>query len=182
MLKLGDNDVRGLRVCVARRRARRYGIRVRGDGTVSVTVPSPGGTLRAASQFLEEQWAWIVEARARMLERVAASPKPQPPGRMDVLLLQALLSGLMDKWCALLGETGVTWKTRSMKTRWGVCNYNRRRITFAEMLAGQEVAQVEYVVVHELTHLQAHGHGPDFWALMDRRLPDWRERRRALKS
>ncbi len=182
MLGLGNNVVRGLRVCVARRRARRYGIRIRGDGTVSVTVPVPGGTLREASRFLEEQWAWVVASRERVLERAAEHPGPPPPGKMDVLLLQALLSGLMDKWCAILGETGVTWKTRRMKTRWGVCNYVRRRITFAEMLAGQDAAQVEYVVVHELTHLQAHGHGPDFWALMDRRLPDWRERRRALRA
>ena len=50
------------------------------------------------------------------------------------------------------------------------------------MLAGAPRECVEYVVVHELTHLKAHGHGVRFKALMDERLPDWRERRRALKN
>ena len=40
---------------------------------------------------------------------------------------------------------------------------------------------VEYVVVHELTHLRAHDHGPAFKAFMDARLPDWRLRRRRLR-
>lgn len=48
------------------------------------------------------------------------------------------------------------------------------------MLAGQGRDEVEYVVVHELTHLAAHDHGPLFRALMDERLPDWRERRERL--
>jgi predicted metal-dependent hydrolase len=43
-------------------------------------------------------------------------------------------------------------------------------------------AYVEYVVVHELTHLRVANHGSDFKALMDARMPDWRERRKALNA
>ena len=50
------------------------------------------------------------------------------------------------------------------------------------MLAGKPPELVEYVVVHELTHLRVHGHGPAFWLLMSRRLPDWRARRSRLNS
>ena len=39
---------------------------------------------------------------------------------------------------------------------------------------------VEYVVVHELTHLKAASHGPRFYALMDARLPGWKDLRRRL--
>ncbi|MCT6901476.1 MAG: M48 family metallopeptidase, partial [Bifidobacterium sp.] len=39
---------------------------------------------------------------------------------------------------------------------------------------------LEYVLVHELTHLYEHGHGPGFRARMDRYMPDWTERRHRL--
>ena len=101
---------------------------------------------------------------------------------MDIARLQTLLGELHSLWAVRLGEYGVSWKLRRMKTLWGVCNYAKRRITYAVMLAGAPRECVEYVVVHELTHLKAHGHGVRFKALMDERLPDWRERRRALKN
>ena len=44
------------------------------------------------------------------------------------------------------------------------------------------LGSVEYVVVHELTHLRVANHGPEFKALMDERMPDWRERRKALNT
>lgn len=182
MLNEGDNLGDGIAVVVTRRRARRYNIRVHADGTVSLTVPRTGGTLHEATTFLESQWGWVLRARERALAREAVRPPEADPMPLDVLMLQALLDSLMSQWTRRLGEAGVTWKLRRMKTRWGVCNYVKRQITFAEMLAEKPRDQVEYVVVHELTHLKAHGHGPAFWALLGAQLPDWEERRRALNG
>jgi predicted metal-dependent hydrolase len=39
----------------------------------------------------------------------------------------------------------------------------------------------DYVIVHELCHIQQMNHGPRFWALVNKTVPDFRERRRALK-
>ena len=69
-----------------------------------------------------------------------------------------------------------------MKSLWGSCHWRRRRITYNTELALAPRELVEYVVVHELTHLQAHDHGPRFHALMDERLPDWAARRRRLNK
>ena len=103
-------------------------------------------------------------------------------GFEDRIALSAVLGGLMREWTERLSESGVSWGIRSMKTRWGVCNYVKRKITFAEMLFGQDRALVEYVVVHELTHLKAHDHGPYFKFLMSSRLSDWQERRKRLNG
>lgn len=99
---------------------------------------------------------------------------------IEAAQLQSLLSELHETWADRLGEPATTWKTRRMKTRWGVCDYARRRITYSLMLAGTPRELVEYVVVHELTHLKTHGHGPEFQALMDARLPEWRTLRKRL--
>ena len=50
------------------------------------------------------------------------------------------------------------------------------------MLALKPRELVEYVVVHELTHLKVHNHGAAFKALMDARLPNWRSLRRRLNA
>jgi hypothetical protein len=39
---------------------------------------------------------------------------------------------------------------------------------------------IDYLILHELCHLRVHNHGPSFYRLMDKCLPDWRERRERL--
>ena len=174
----GENDIGGVPVLAVRARAKRMIVRVKPDGSVRLTVPLWRATLAQAAEFLESKWSWVLAARARALAN------PPPPERAvspeEAMELRALLDALHREWSARLGEPDVPWKLRRMKTRWGVCNISRRAVTYAAMLAGRPRALVEYVVVHELTHLKAAGHGPRFQALMDARLPDWRARRRAL--
>ena len=74
------------------------------------------------------------------------------------------------------------WRIRRMKTRWGSCNIAARRVWFSLELARKPEPCLEYIVVHELTHLLERGHGARFKALMDGFLPDWRERRKLLNA
>ena len=99
-----------------------------------------------------------------------------------MLLLERLLAELHTLWTARLNEPGVTWKLRRMKTLWGVCHFSKRQITYARQLALKPRELVEYVVVHELTHLKVHNHGAAFKTLMDARLPNWRSLRRRLNA
>ena len=96
-------------------------------------------------------------------------------------LLVGMLGELHGRWAFLLGEPNVTWGLRSMKTLWGSCNWRKRHVTYNLDLAREPRELIEYVVVHELTHLRAHDHGPAFQSLMDVRLPDWRLRRRGVR-
>ena len=96
--------------------------------------------------------------------------------------LKAYLGPLVESWAQKLEEPDVTWQVKEMKTMWGSCGAKRRILLFNLELARVPKECIEYVVVHELTHLKAHGHGPKFKALMDARLPDWRERRRKLEA
>ncbi len=96
--------------------------------------------------------------------------------------LRERLAVMLADWLARLGEGPVKWSVRDMTTEWGSCTKARRTIRFNLRLAQMPPACVEYVVVHELTHLRVLNHGPEFKALMDARMPDWRDRRRRLNQ
>ena len=180
-LKSGENVIDGVPVRVVRRRGRRINIRILDDGTVRLMVPHWWATLAQGAEFLAAKWGWVLDARAHVLARPPAAP-PIEASDLEVLLLERMLTELHTLWTTRLNEPGVTWKLRRMKTLWGVCHFSKRQITYARMLALKPRELVEYVVVHELTHLKVHNHGPAFKALMDARLPNWRQLRRRLNA
>ena len=176
----GANKIDGIPVTVVRRRAKRTIIRVKPGGEVVVTVPPWRATLAEGAAFLASKWEWVLRTRERALTQPA--PVVREPTPEEVAALVSTIGELHSLWCIRLAEANVEWKLRRMKSRWGVCNYVKRRVTYTGMLAGKSRDEIEYVVVHELTHLKAHGHGPKFQSLMDARLPDWRIRRKRLNG
>jgi len=96
--------------------------------------------------------------------------------------LRAALPGLIEKWEPTIGRTVSRWSIRRMKTRWGSCNRETGHICFNLELAKKHPRCLEYIVVHEMTHLLERGHGESFTALMDAFLPDWRSRRDELNN
>lgn len=178
MFRTGRNFIDGIAVDVVRKRVRRINVRVSADGVIHLSVPSWGCTIAEGEAFLRANWKWAVAARAKALARRATAPAPLTPEQVRAFTV--LLAELHAAWCARLGEAGVTWKLRTMKTLWGSCHFRKRHVTYNRELARAPRELVEYVVVHELTHLRAPNHGPAFYALMDARLPGWRALRRAL--
>ena len=74
------------------------------------------------------------------------------------------------------GCAHVEIKYRKMTRTWGVCRPVARTITFNRQLVHQPLAFVEYVVLHELCHLLVPHHNRDFYDLVARHMPDFRER------
>lgn len=69
---------------------------------------------------------------------------------------------------------------RAMKSRWGSCVPAKGRITLNLTLMKKPFPCIEYVAVHELCHLLAAGHGPDFYRLLEQAMPDWRKWKQLL--
>lgn len=96
--------------------------------------------------------------------------------------LASVLDKYMSHWLQRTGEGAVTWSIRRMKTEWGSCTPARRTMRFNLDLVRYPMPYIEYVVVHEITHLRIANHSAAFWALMSERLPDWKLRRKQLNS
>jgi len=96
--------------------------------------------------------------------------------------LKALIPPLIAKWEAIIGVTIAHWGVKKMRTRWGTCNPNARRIWINLELVKKPVGCLEYIVVHEMVHLVERKHNENFIAHMDKLLPEWRSVKDQLNS
>lgn len=73
-------------------------------------------------------------------------------------------------------------KIRSMKTRWGVCNIKSKTVTLNSKLIEYKLEALDYVIVHELSHLVHFNHSTSFWNLVGKYIPNYRQIRSYLKE
>ena len=96
--------------------------------------------------------------------------------------LRTAIPGLVATWEPAIGVSVPRWSIRRMKTKWGSCNRETGHIWFNVELAKKHPLCLEYIVVHEMTHLLERTHGQRFTKLMDKFLPEWRSRRDELNG
>ena len=89
---------------------------------------------------------------------------------------------LIEKWKPIVSVDLSDWGVKRMKTKWGSCSIEARRIWLNLELAKKPIECLEYIVVHELNHLLVRHHNDQFIANMDRFLPNWRTTRDLLNS
>ncbi|NLY72706.1 MAG: M48 family metallopeptidase [Tissierellia bacterium] len=94
--------------------------------------------------------------------------------------LRRLAQELVPSWEEKMGVSVKELGIRKMTTRWGSCNTSVGRVWLSLELAKYEPQVTEYVLVHEMVHLQERGHNKRFYRLMDLYLPDWRQKKKRL--
>ncbi|WP_270804319.1 M48 family metallopeptidase, partial [Aeromonas sp. QDB02] len=94
--------------------------------------------------------------------------------------LKARIAELLPVWEDKIGVKAADWGIKKMKTKWGSCNTQAKRIWLNLELAKKPPECLEYILVHELVHLLERNHNERFKGYMDKLLPDWRERRDLL--
>lgn len=73
-------------------------------------------------------------------------------------------------------------KIRDMKTRWGVCNRKNLTVTLNSNLIKYEIDKIDYVIIHELSHLVYFDHSRSFWTIVSKYCPKYKEIRKQLKE
>jgi predicted metal-dependent hydrolase len=144
---------------------RRYRLEVvEADGPASVGLKGKSklqlkvrpGTDREAREAMLQRWY-----RARLREQVP---------------------GLIAKWEPVVGVSVAECRIKRMKTHWGTCSVEARRIWLNLELIKKPVECLEYILVHEMVHLLERQHTDRFKALMDRFMPKWRQYRDELNA
>ena len=88
--------------------------------------------------------------------------------------LKSLIPEIIEKWEKIIGVKINEWQVKQMKTKWGSCNIEAKRIWLNLELAKKPVHCLEYIIVHELIHLIERHHNDNFLALMNKYLPQWK--------
>jgi predicted metal-dependent hydrolase len=80
---------------------------------------------------------------------------------------------LIMYWCKKIGVDVPEWQVKQMKTKWGTCNIEAKRIWLNLELAKKPLNSLEYIIVHELIHLLERHHNDRFLGFMNKYLPNW---------
>jgi len=96
--------------------------------------------------------------------------------------LSHLLAELTKKYGDLTGYYPKEIKIREMKSLWGSCNVRTKKITYNFTLIEKPLKAVEYVVLHEISHMPYPDHQEGFWDFVSRFMPDWKKRKKLLSD
>ena len=73
-------------------------------------------------------------------------------------------------------------KIRNMKTRWGVCIRKTNTITLNSSLIKYDITKLDYVIIHELSHFIHFDHSKNFWNLVSKYCPNYKQIRKELRD
>lgn len=96
--------------------------------------------------------------------------------------LKEQIPALIDKWENIIGGKVNQWEVKKMKTKWGTCNREAKRIWLNLELAKKPEHCLEYIIVHEMVHFLERNHTEKFVAHMDKFMPQWREHKKELNQ
>jgi predicted metal-dependent hydrolase len=138
-------------------RRRRTVTAYRNGGTIVVLIP--------ARFTRAEEREWV----KRMVDRLDSRERRVRRGDADLAARAEYLAKtyLDDPGGEPVRPASVRW-VGNQQTRWGSCTPSDRTIRLSKRLQGMPSWVVDYVLLHELTHLRVPGHGPDFWSLVER--------------
>lgn len=96
--------------------------------------------------------------------------------------LRRVLDRLIPKVEEKMSISANEYKIKNMKTKWGTCNIDKRRVWINLQLAKKPIECLEYVLVHEMVHLLEKNHTHRFNALVEEFYPTWKIAKKTLES
>lgn len=157
-------------------------IRIFPEGRVAVYAPEKmrRGDIQA---FVDQKTPWIEKHLAQLAQRKAQALPPMTEQEIKEISQAAArdIPQRVEHYAGLMRVSFGRITIRCQKTRWGSCsakgnlNFNCLLMLFPEAIR-------DYVVVHELCHRIELNHSARFWAAVERVMPDYAARRKALKE
>lgn len=167
-----------------KRHPRSKGVRMSVSGERALTVTAPRWV---PNYFIER----VVKAKEDWILKTfslfSRMPKILSLGEKKVLYekhkeeARELVSRRLSYFNQFYGFSWNRISIRNQKTRWGSCS-KKKNLNFHFKLALVPEALADYVVVHELCHLEEFNHSKKFWALVARTIPDHEACRKELRK
>lgn len=158
--------------------------------TVNIRVKDGVVIIKAPKKIKKSELVKIIEKHGSWIEK-AVKNEAEKRGKYENLTEEEIkllkkeakkyLSQKCEYYASLMGLSYNRITVTSAKTRFGSCT-SSKNISFSYRLMLYPEAAREYVVVHELAHLKEMNHSKSFYAIIEKYLPDYKERRKLLKK
>jgi predicted metal-dependent hydrolase len=162
------------------KRSRSIRMTIDPDEGLVVTVPNAWFE-RFVEGFLQKKSAWILKHMKRMKKMegrtVIKISKDEYEKNKNGFLRQIITR--VEFFNSLYKFRYSKISVRNQISLWGSCT-RAGNLQFNYKLFAVSKEALDYVVVHELCHLQEHNHGPRFWKLVSRVVPDYKTIRKTL--
>lgn len=139
--------------------------------------------LRLIEQFVASHEDWIAKHREKLRRRAdfdEAHFSSEEQIQSLITRAKAILPEKTEYWAKIMGVTPTGVRITRAKKRFGSCS-PENRIAYSYRLMAYPEEAIDYVVVHELSHIRHKNHSPDFYAFVARFLPDHKAREAILK-
>jgi predicted metal-dependent hydrolase len=181
----------GKPILLARKPIKNMYLKVRPpDGHVEITAPMRM-PLATIEEFVAARGVWIERTQQSVVNKYSrqrqslggpVSNFSKESQKAAKTILGEQLEVLLPRCAQIVGKSPTAVSLRYMKTRWGSCTPASGRIRLNLQLAYMPEKFLEYVLIHELTHLRVGGHGVRFQRYMDEYLPNWRLLRKEMNK
>ncbi len=152
-------------------------IKIETDGTITVRAPR-FTSRKEIERIIKAHEAKLLQMREKVLAKeniISSADRAELEKK-----LRKTVMPLVERYSKKMGKSAQKVRFTDAKTRFGSCS-SKGSVCFSRYLALYPDAAIEYVVVHELAHLFEMNHSSSFYAIVEKYLPDWRERKKLLK-
>lgn len=164
------------------KRARNMRLAIYDGGDLVVTIPQCMSE-KKAEKFILKKSAWII---GKVQEAIARGPRISTKERREQFLnykekARALVLEKLQTLNTVYGFVFNKIRIGNQKTRWGSCS-RKGNLNFSYRIALLPEELVNYIIVHELCHLKEFNHSQNFWKLVERMVPAYKQSRKKLRN
>lgn len=164
-------------------RSKRKSLSLEISKNLDIIVRSPYGFSESEiDRFVISRNDWITKNLEKMKSRAEKYPSQVSENEAKALLQKAkeILPSKVSYYSKLMNLYPTALKITAATTRFGSCS-GKNSICFSYLLMRYPDEAIDYVVVHELAHIKHKNHSSDFYDLVKKYLPDYKEREKLLK-
>ncbi|MBE5959426.1 MAG: M48 family metallopeptidase [Lachnospiraceae bacterium] len=171
---------------VVRSKRKTLGLEIK-SGKVKARVPNRTSD-RAVKEFILNNINWIekgLEKWEKISEKLADCkeifPAPEALSKNEIDIIKQSFKRRVEYFANVMNVTYGRVSIRNQKTRWGSCS-SKGNLNFNYRLYFLDTELMDYVIVHELSHRIHMNHSKDFWNVVEKYCPDYRQYRDKLSK
>lgn len=166
------ND-KSIEYTLQRKKVKNINIRIKPDMTVSVSA-NPRVSLKEVDMAVLNRAEFIIKALENFKNNSKSELRPLFTRDEISDIISDFYNKIYNSFKEYYNIPYPTLKIKTMRSRWGSCNYKSHIITLSTNLVYCSREQIYYVIVHEFSHLIVPNHSQDFYAIVERFVPDYK--------